>query len=360
MSNASLSEVLSCLQLAETVAITVHGRPDGDAIGSQLALGSFLERKGKTVHMINADPPPYNLDWLPGRDRLQEYDGSVAQLDALSRADVLVVADTNSESRIGKHGAFFRQGPGTSLLIDHHTDPESWFDMMYRRETASSTGELVWEIISAWDANTVNELIATCLYTAIMTDTGSFRYSNVTPKLHRDVANLMERGDLDSSRIHAEVYDKRSPEGMRLMGRVLETLRLDYDGQVGSMAVTRTALADTGAPSEESEGIVNMILSLEGVRVALLFKETEKGTKISFRSKADDHVHQWAQALGGGGHRNASGAFVNKPLVDTIRRAIELAPRFLDLTTEEESDSEDLSAEDAAYLSVLMDMKQKS
>lgn len=358
MPHDDTSSIIDLLDAASNVVISVHTRPDGDAIGSQLALGMFLEKKGKRVTYLNADPHPYNLDWLPGRDRLELYTGALKHVAALDRADVVVIADTNAEHRIGDHGRLIREGKATTLLVDHHTDPETWFNAMYRRESASSTGELVYEIIAAWDVDALDEAIATNLYVAIMTDTGSFRFSSVTPALHRIIADLMERGGLDVARLHSEVYDKRTPEGMRLMGRILDTLTLTLDGQLAHMSVTRSALADTGASVEETEGLVNQALAVEGVRVALIFTETERGTKISFRSKGDDHVHQWARSLGGGGHRNASGAFVHKPLDATIRMAIETAPRFVAFKEPDLPDPDALSAEDAAYLSALLDQKK--
>jgi phosphoesterase RecJ-like protein len=358
MSEASKAVVLDTLARAESVVISVHTRPDGDAIGSQLGLGLFLEKQGKTVLMLNADPHPYNLDWLPGSDRIVTYDGSLEQVKALAEADVIVVADTNAVHRIGDHGTLVKDGKATTLLVDHHPDPEGWFDLTWHRDSASSTGELVYEILSAWDADGMDNAICSSLYTAIMTDTGSFRYSNVTPDLHRKVADIIERGQLDVAHIHAEVYDKRSSGGIRLMGRILDTLDLRFDGQLGMMSVTRAALADTGASVEETEGIANQILSIEGVRVALLLTETERGTKISFRSKADDHVHGWARSFGGGGHRNAAGAFVHKSLEETVRQIVDTAPRYISFKEPDSSDS--LSAEDEDYLSALLELKNKN
>lgn len=358
MPQADTAPVLNLLEKASTVVISVHTRPDGDAIGSQLALGLFLESQGKHVTYLNADPHPYNLDWLPGREKLEVYTGSLKQVEALDRADVVVVADTNAQHRIGDHGRLIREGKATTLLIDHHTDPETWFHTTYRRESASSTGELVYELIAAWDIDAIDNAIAANLYVAIMTDTGSFRFSSVTPALHRIVADIMERGKLEVSELHAEVYDKRTPEGMRLMGRILDTLTLTFNGELAHMSVTRSALMETGASVEETEGLVNQALSVEGVRVALIFTETERGTKISFRSKGSDHVHAWARSLGGGGHRNASGAFVHKPLDATIRTAVETAPRFIAFNDAESSTSDELSAADAAYLSALLDQKR--
>lgn len=354
-----INQVLSSLHDASSIAITTHTRPDGDAIGSQLALGLFLEKQGKSVVLVNQDRTPYTLDWLPEIDRLEEFDGSVDQRKRINSADVLIVADTNNEQRLGDVGPSFRDAPGTKIIIDHHPDPETWFDLVLSRETASSTGELVYELIELWDLDGIDTAIASALYVAIMTDTGSFRFSNVTARVHRLIGDLIDRGGLDPAKIHADVYDRRSPEGIRLLSLVLATLEIHHDGSVGSMVISRRFLHETGASIEEAEGFVNHILSIEGVRVALLFTETERGTKVSFRSKANDHVHKWARALGGGGHRNAAGAFVRKSLDKTIQKVVGKAPKFIQLGSTEQSSDGELPAEDAEYLSSLLDVEPK-
>ena len=351
-----IDDVLPLLLEHERFVITTHVRPDGDAVGSQLALGRFLRGLGKTVAMINSDPPPDNLVWLPGIDEVEVFDNTPAQLEQIGGADVIVVVDTNTLERIGTLAEPVRHSGACKVLIDHHTEPETWFDASYARDTASSTGELVYELIAAHDVNLVDEPIATVLYAAILTDTGSFRFSSVTPAVHRIVADLLERGDLRPDVIYTDLYETRTPQGLRLLAIVLDTLKLRYGGQLSYLVVAQRMLKETGASSEETEGFVNYGLSVEGVRVALIFTETAHGTKVSFRSKGELHVNEWARAFGGGGHRNASGAFVRKPLDVVIDEVVASAPRYVDL--DEEPAEGDLSAEDEAYLSLLQDMKR--
>jgi phosphoesterase RecJ-like protein len=346
-----IAELIEALQKAERVVISTHTRPDGDAIGSQLALASFLRAKGKQVWMINSDPVPYNLEWLPGAEEIRIYDHSVALVEAMASADAVVIVDTNALSRLGTPGNQLKGTSGRRILIDHHTDSETWFDLVHRRESASSTGELLYELMAGWDLSAITPEAAISLYVAILTDTGSFRFAQVTPTLHRMTADLLERAGMNPSDIHARVYDRKSPEGMKLLASVLATQELRFEGRVGSMAVTQQMLEDTGAPVEETDGFVNMLLSIEGVMVALLFTETAKGTKISFRSKGDWEVHRWAQHFGGGGHRNAAGAFVKARLQETIQQAFETAPRYLAVEAPDEETA--LSDEDAAYLAML-------
>ena len=347
-------QILDCLYRHERFVITTHVRPDADAIGSQVALGRFLRALGKEVTLLNSDPPPDNLGWLPDIGAVQVFDGAPEQLKQIAGADVLLVVDTNALHRIGKLADPVTNSGARKVLIDHHTEPETWFDLTYARDTASSTGELVYELIAAHDADAIDEAIATALYSAILTDTGSFRYSSVTPAVHRIVADLMERGNLLPEVIYTRLYDTKSLEGLRLLSRSLGTIRLHYDDQVGYMVVSRRMLEETGATSDDTEGFVSYVHSIDGVRVALLFTETVSGTKVSFRSKGDMHVNKWAQAFGGGGHRNASGAYVRQPLEDVIDKVIAAAPQYLDL---EETEDEVLSQDDEDYLALLQAMR---
>ena len=346
-----VADLVQILKNADRVVISTHTRPDGDAIGSQVALGHFLRDKGKQVWMLNSDPVPYHLEWMPGSSDVMVYDHSLEQVEAIASADAVVVVDTNAVGRLGTPGNQLQGAGGKKILIDHHTDPEDWFETSHRRESASSTGELIYELLAAWDLSGITSDVATALYVAILTDTGSFRFASVSAVLHRMTADLLERSELGPADIYALVYDRKSPEGLRLMAAVLSSLQLHYDGVVGTMVVTRQMLEDTGAPVEETDGFVNMLLTIEGVGVALIMTETAKGTKISFRSKGDLEVHKWAQSMGGGGHRNAAGAFVQDGLDNTIKSVLESAPRFLNL--DQAADSSGLSAEDADYLAML-------
>ncbi|MBT8400520.1 MAG: DHH family phosphoesterase, partial [Rhodothermia bacterium] len=182
--------------------VTTHTRPDGDAIGSQLAMGRMLSKLGKDVLLISADPPARNLDWLPGSGQVEIYDGSIAQREFIAAADLIIVVDTNVEDRLGSLGEPVRHSGAEKMVIDHHPDGENWFDHRYVRESASSTGELIFELITDRGLDLIDHDLATALYVAIMTDTGSFRYSNVSATVHRIIADLIENGSLDPEFIH--------------------------------------------------------------------------------------------------------------------------------------------------------------
>jgi len=350
-----LDEVLALIRNHDRFFLTTHLGPDGDAVGSQLALGRFLEKMGKTVTIINGDEVDYNLDWLPGAGDIQVFDGGLAQHEALAEAEVAFVLDTNDEERIGKVGSLVRDATATTVLIDHHLEPEHWFDVQFVRDEAAATGELVYEIIEALDPDLIDEEIATTLYTAIMTDTGSFRYSSVTPELHRSVADILERGGIGPAPIHETIYDRKSMPGLRLLGRMLNRIRLRHNGQLGYSVVTQRMVEDTGASWDDKQGFVNYVLSIEGVKAALLFSEADDGAKISFRSEADVRVDQWARSFGGGGHRNAAGAYVKRPTFEkTIEDVIDAASEYIAFDSRHSPD-EDLSPEDQSYLETLLD-----
>lgn len=353
-------DVLPLLLEKKRFLITTHTRPDGDAIGSQLALGQFLSKLGKQVAMINNDPVPDNLAWLPGVDAIEIFDSSITQHAHIGEADVIVVVDTNALKRLGRKMARPVKNSGAiKVLIDHHTEPEPWFDLAFVRDTASSTGELIYELVAAHDPALIDTSMALALYAAIVTDTGSFRYSSVTPAVHRIVADLLERGAVQPDAVYAALYEMRSLQWIRLLSQVLDTLTLRFDGLLSYLVISRRVLEDTGATNEDTEGFVSYGLAIEGVRVALIFTETPRGTKISFRSKGDLYVHEWARAFGGGGHRNASGAFVRRSLDEVIDEVMASAPRYLGLTDDEPGNGAALTPEDAAYLSTLLDMKSR-
>jgi len=354
-----LDDVLALVRENERFFVTTHLGPDGDALGSQIALGRFLQKLGKSAAMINSDEASQNLDWIPGGNDVEVYDGSLDQREALAEADVVFVLDTNDEERLGKVGSMVRKASATTVLIDHHLQPEGWFDVEFIRDTAAATGELIYELIEATDPALIDAEVATALYTAIMTDTGSFRYSSVTPRLHRIVADILERGDIEPAPIHETIYDRKSMPGLRLLGRMLNRIRLRYDGQLGYSVVTQRMVEDTGASWDDKQGFVNYVLSIEGVKAALLFSETDDGSKISFRSEADVRVDEWARHFDGGGHRNAAGAYVKRPTFEeVIDDVIEAASSYIDFDNPY-APTDNLSPEDEAYLEALLDRQSE-
>ncbi len=334
MDRLSPDAFLSRLLAHDTFCLTCHIRPDGDAIGSELGLALWLRKLGKTVTVLNSDPAPDNLTWLPGHDTIRVWEGSIADREAIVNADAFVILDVNNRDRIGELAETSKGARGETFVVDHHTDPETWFDGAFIDDRASSTCELVYRLIAAHDASAIDADIAQPIYTGLVTDTGSFRFSSVTPDVHRVAADLLERGDLSPDPIHDALYSTRRLAAIRFLARVLDTLTMAHGGQIAHLTIRTRLMQELEVSSDEAEGFVNYALSVEGVKAAVLFLENSKGVKMSFRSRGDVHVNKWAQHFKGGGHRNASGAFVPGKMEAVRKRVISSAPRFLDLDPE--------------------------
>ena len=327
----TLAAVRGALLEADRVVITTHTRPDGDALGTQFAIAQALRSLGKTVLCLNADVPPRNLDWLAEEQpagSVQTYEaGNLEQAQAVAHADVLLVVDTNSEKRLGDVAPVFRQSGKPILLLDHHPDPERWFTVSHVDTSAAAAAEIAYDLIVGIDTDLVDRSVATSLYVGIMTDTGSFRYSATTPKTHAVIADVLERGDLQPEPIHIALFDGKSREGLALLSMALGTIDTHYDGRLATIFVTQDMIRSSGAFFDETEGLINYALQLDGVLAAVIGLELTSGVKLSFRSKGDCPINKWATRFGGGGHANASGAFVQGgKLSRTLKDVVDAAP----------------------------------
>jgi phosphoesterase RecJ-like protein len=316
----------------------------------------LLRKSGKSAVILNPDHVPENLAWLAEADDIQVFDGGLKHRRLVAEADAVVVLDTNAANRLDALGPAIKISGATKILVDHHPDAEGWFDVCYARESASSTGELVYELMRELESDGLDEIVAEALYVAIATDTGSFRFGNVSPEVHEIIGHLMRAGGLRADRIYENVYERKSADAMRFLGAALGSIRLCHNSAVGYLTVSREMMERFDVDRGDTDGLANQVLSIDGVRVAMSFLETAVGTKISFRSKGSAHVDKLAQALGGGGHKNASGAFLREPLSAAVRRAVDAVPRHVDLeSVSREPDG--ISSDDQAYLESLIESK---
>jgi phosphoesterase RecJ-like protein len=295
--------------------ITSHERLDGDALGSELALFHMLRGLGKEVTIYNQDRTPENYLFLAGSD------GIVSELPPLEPFEVAFILDCSALDRIGKESA--RVGSIPKLVnIDHHVSNGGFCDVRLIDSQASSTGELIFRLARDMGLAVTGEM-ATCLYTAILTDTGGFRYGNTRRGALLAAADLVA-GGADPQRISENVYESDPPARIRLLAAVLPTLTLSEGGRVGSLAVTQKALADAGALPEHVEGFVDLPRSIRGVEISILYSElSDDRFKLSLRSKGNVNVERVARAFGGGGHINAAGCRVDGELSEIRRRVIE-------------------------------------
>jgi phosphoesterase RecJ-like protein len=358
----ALDAVRERLLAAERVVVTSHIRPDGDALGSEIALARFLRKLGKDALVLNADAAPRPLDWLldeQPKKLVQRYEeGSLKQAAAVAAADALVVVDTGAAHRLGALEGVVKNAVAPTYLLDHHPAPEPWFDLACVRTDAAATGELVYDLIAGHDPSLIDAAIATALYVAIVTDTGSFRYSGTTPRTHRIVADVLERGGIQAEPIHIAVYDGRTREGLRLLARALDTIATHYAGRLATMYVTQDMLRESGAYFDETEGLIGYALSLDGVMAAVIFLETPSGIKLSFRSKGDCPINAWAARYGGGGHPNAAGAYVagKTTLNHLMKRVVDEAPPHIVGVREE--DDRDATEEEVARMAALFNARR--
>ncbi|GAB4365820.1 MAG: bifunctional oligoribonuclease/PAP phosphatase NrnA [Deltaproteobacteria bacterium] len=300
--------------------IACHENPEGDAIGSELALALALRNLGKTATVLNSDPVPAPLRFLPGADTVRhEPDGSPY--------DVAVIVDCGSPERTGRVGSELRKCPVT-VNIDHHVTNGRNGEYCLIDPEAAATGVLVRRVLAAMGVP-VDPAIALNLYVAVLTDTGSFRYSNANPEAF-EVAGEMVRRGVDPWMVTERLYESQDPRRVRLLARVLSTLEFAAEGRVAAVTTLRKDLEEFSLGKDSLEGFINHPRSIAGVEVAVAFREEGDGEfRVSFRSKGRVDVSRIAAAFGGGGHRNASGCTIRGSLSETKRRVYEALERAL-------------------------------
>ncbi len=330
--NESVQEALAALLDADRIVLTTHVNADGDGAGSEVALGAWLLAREKNVWIINPTPFPEPMRFLlPQAVRLLDP-GSLAANEVSGEADLAVVLDTGEAPRIGSVSDLIREIP--SLVIDHHPPGiQPLPGISLRDPAACATGELVFDILQAaggpWPQEAVDGL-----YVALLTDTGSFRFSNTSASAHYLVGNLIERG-ADPEELFRRAYGNIALRKMRLLHAALGELEVDPRGELAWMTIPSDAFRELGASVDDIEGLVDYPRDIEGVEVGLLFRETVRGgTKVSFRSNGRVDVNALAREFGGGGHLKASGALVEGPIsevrpkvLEAVRLAIQLRDR---------------------------------
>ena len=327
MDSVQYNIIRNQLAVSLEILITTHNNPDGDAIGSSLALYLLLNRLGYKVSVIVPNDYPAFLKWLPGTEVINIYENDEVVCDALiRRADMIFCLDYNALSRVKLFSDILIDSKATKILIDHHIDPSNEFGFSHSRISVSSTCELLYEFITGlgYD-NQIDKDIAACLYVGIMTDTGSFSYACNYSQTYEITASLIKRG-IDAEQIHREVYDTYSENRMRLLGYCLSDrlmVRLKY--QTAYIWLTLNDLERFNHQVGDTEGVVNYALSIEGITLAALFIERKDRIRISFRSKGEFSVNEFAHRhYAGGGHRNAAGGDSFSGITETLQKFEEL------------------------------------
>jgi len=299
----SFDEISKVLQKNNNFLITSHTNLDGDGIGSELALYSILKKLKKKPIILNQGKLPKIYDFLPGVNKVQYLKDDYIDTKSI---DVGIALDCSNVKRMGKTYEILKNIK-TIINIDHHTSNENFGDLNYVDNSVSSVGEIIYELIKSINIDLIDKDISTCLFAAIMTDTGSFRYSNVSSKTFKIASDLTSFG-IKPHLIAANIYNRNTYPGLKLLGEALSTLEVDNSSYVSWLTITRKMLNNTKANDEEIEGIIDVATSLDNTEVSILFRETkDKKIKISFRSKGNFDVNKFAGKFNGGGHPNAAG-----------------------------------------------------
>lgn len=325
MIKSVVRELKKKISVSEPILITSHLNPDGDAIGSSLALYHFFKNLGYEATIVMPNDFPSFLKWLEGSDSILIYDNSPARANrVIEKAKIIFSLDYNGYGRIGEIGSRLLHSEAIKILIDHHPEPDNIFDYIISTVNTSSTAELIYGFIVEWNGKqSVSRIIAEALYTGIMTDTGSFSYNCNFSRTYEIVAHLIRTG-IDGERIHRLIYDTFSEHRMRLLGYCLsEKLTVVHDLNLAYISLTKQELQRFNYQIGDSEGVVNYALSISRIQIAVLLIEREGYIRLSFRSKGDFAVNRIAREhFEGGGHRNAAGGNSYMPMDETLKKLI--------------------------------------
>lgn len=326
-----IQHIKELLSTPKKVVILTHWSPDGDAMGSSLGLYNFLIKKKHTVTLVTPNAYPSFLFWLPGNKKVINFSDTPKEAKReIAKADVAFFLDFNSLKRIGDLGDIMAKSEALKIMIDHHPQPDEVADYLLHDVKASSTCELIFDFIDLMgEKKKLNKNIANCLYTGIMTDTGSFRFPSASSKTHRIVAELMDAG-ADNAHIHDLIYDDNTEDKVKLLGYCLaEKLKVLPEYNTAFISLTAEELQLFKYKRGDTEGVVNYALSVKDIRFAAFFVERDGEIKASFRSKGNFNVNLFARTnFEGGGHANAAGGSSDLSLDETVLKFIQLIPQY--------------------------------
>ncbi|MFQ5912306.1 MAG: bifunctional oligoribonuclease/PAP phosphatase NrnA [Nitrospinota bacterium] len=313
-----LARAREALDRAGHPLLTTHVNSDGDGLGSELSLYRFLTERGKTVTILNPSPTPSFFRFLDPEGVIRQYQPG-EMLPA--GVDLLVALDFGKWERLGKMADAAESSGLPVLCMDHHPSEEKFGDREVIFDRACATAEIVYDLLKSY-GGPLSLRTAEALYAGIMTDTGSFRFTNTNARTHHIAAELLALG-VDPAAMYSSIYESTHPERLRLLGLALSGLQISGNGRIGWIAVTQEMLQEAGARPEDTEDFVDVPRTLSGVEVSILFIELPTGIiRTSLRSKGIVRVSEVAMSLGGGGHPFAAGIRVKGPLKEAIQRVV--------------------------------------
>lgn len=331
MNIQSIERVKQLLNKQPKISIIPHKNPDGDAIGSCLALFLFLKKKEYNVKIVSPTDYPNFLKWLPSTSEVMLFSDNQQQaLEQIQSSQLIFTLDFNNLLRADTLAEALQKSTASFVMIDHHQQPDNYAEVTFSDPMASSTCEMVYKFIDTLGgASFIDRDIATCLYTGIMTDTGSFKYGLTSAMTHRITAFLIEKG-IDIARINSNVLDSYSLDRLQLLGKALENLTFVAQFKTAYITLTSDELSEFHFQKGDTEGIVNYGLKIKEAELAVIFIQEEDYVKISFRSKTDLDTNLFARTyFNGGGHINASGGRHNGTIQEAVDKMLEVLPVFL-------------------------------
>ena len=319
----TFQEIYACLNKHQSFAILSHVRPDGDAIGSTIALGSILETMGKNVTYLNEDGVPESLAFLNGSEKIK------SPSDMVLDVDVAIALDCGNKARLGENALKMVANAKCWINIDHHKTNPGYGDLNYIDAISPATGQILYQLIKELDL-TLTDDARDAIYTAVSTDTGSFQYSGTTAATYEMAADLVRRG-LDTGKINEQIYDSFPYRRVALTRELLNTLEISCKGALADWQLSKQVKLDLNLDPDDSEGLIDMIRSIQGVNVALFFEELlDDSVRVSIRSKIDSiDACEIAQIFGGGGHTKAAGIRMSGPLAEARAAVISEVAKYI-------------------------------
>ena len=332
MNNTLAEAIWKCLSTPQSIVIVGHRNPDGDAIGACLGLYHFLKQINIESTVIMPDDFPAFLKWMPESDQVLNYEQHTAKVtEAINQATLIFTLDFNSLQRLGSMAPLLEASSAKFIMIDHHEAPDNYAAITYSDTAICATSQMVFHLIESLEKTEyLNPAIASCLYTGIMTDTGSFKYFNTTATTHRVAAQLIEAG-APNAEIHQNVYNTQTLNRLKLLGKAIENLTVLPHLNTAYITMSTREMQKFNYQKGDTEGFVNYALSIKNIRLAVFLKEDASLgiTKLSLRSHRNFSVNQMARAhFNGGGHTNAAGGKLELSLEDAVAKFISILPAY--------------------------------
>jgi phosphoesterase RecJ-like protein len=320
------------IQAASNIVITAHKSADGDSIGSSLGLLHFIEKLGKKAIVCHPDKAPSFLYWLDTTPILIMEETTESVTEEMKKADLIFCLDYNATNRVGPDmQVLLEEATCDKIMIDHHLNPEDFPSITVSETTASSTSQLIMELIEqSGHLHLLDEKIGTPLYVGILTDTGSFRFNSVTPRTHEVLGKILNAG-VEHHLIHEKLNDNNTESRLRLQGYAMsDKLEVLHNNQVGIISLSKEELAKFNYKKGDTDSLANLILSIKGMKAAVVFTERDGIMKMSFRSKGEDNpVNMLAKEhFNGGGHANAAGGMSELSVTETLEKLKGLIPQY--------------------------------